>query len=132
MSGSTPSSRIKIRAKQSGPKKSSARRSSHQFAGYQRSLRQPHQESSVRRGRHPKSDRIVLQQISGGEHQSGHLDQSLTDAGAYRFSYWDSLIVSSALTEGATLIYSEDMQNGLKVENQLRIINPFADSDGAV
>lgn len=50
----------------------------------------------------------------------------------YRFSYWDSLIVSSALTEGATLIYSEDMQGGLKVENQLQIINPFADSGNAV
>lgn len=44
----------------------------------------------------------------------------------YRFSYWDSLIVACALTEGTTVLYSEDMQSDLLVENRLRIINPFA------
>ncbi|HEX8891614.1 MAG TPA: PIN domain-containing protein [Pyrinomonadaceae bacterium] len=43
----------------------------------------------------------------------------------YSFSYWDSLIVSSALAEEATTMYSEDMHSGLLVENRLRIINPF-------
>ena len=47
--------------------------------------------------------------------------------GRYRFSYWDSLIVACALTEGATILYSEDMQSGLIVENRLQIINPFAE-----
>lgn len=49
----------------------------------------------------------------------------------YRFSYWDSLIVACALAEGAAIVYSEDMQSGLVVENRLQIVNPFADS-GAV
>ena len=43
----------------------------------------------------------------------------------YNFSYWDSLIVSSALHIGARLLYSEDMHNGLVVDKSLKIINPF-------
>jgi hypothetical protein len=43
----------------------------------------------------------------------------------YAFSFWDSTIVSSALHAGASVLYSEDMQAGLVVENQVRIINPF-------
>jgi predicted nucleic acid-binding protein len=44
----------------------------------------------------------------------------------HHFSYWDSLIVACALTEGATLLYSEDLHSGLIIKNRLRIINPFA------
>ena len=43
----------------------------------------------------------------------------------YTFSFWDSTIVSSALHAGASVLYSEDMQAGLVVENRVRIINPF-------
>jgi predicted nucleic acid-binding protein len=43
----------------------------------------------------------------------------------YRYSYWDSLIVTSALQSNCTVIYSEDMQHNQKIENQLSIINPF-------
>src|SRR5215831_11826976 len=43
----------------------------------------------------------------------------------YAFSFWDSLIVASALHAEATVLYSEDMQDGLLVENRMRIINPF-------
>jgi predicted nucleic acid-binding protein len=43
----------------------------------------------------------------------------------YAFSFWDSTIVSSALHGGASVLYSEDMQAGLVVENRVRIINPF-------
>ena len=44
----------------------------------------------------------------------------------YSFSYFDSLIVSAALETGSTLLYSEDMHNGLIIEGQLTIVNPFA------
>jgi len=44
----------------------------------------------------------------------------------YKLSFWDSIIVASALQGGAVRLYSEDMQNGLVVENKLTIINPFA------
>jgi predicted nucleic acid-binding protein len=44
---------------------------------------------------------------------------------AYSFSFWDSLIVSSALNNECVNLYSEDMQHGMKVSNSLNIINPF-------
>jgi predicted nucleic acid-binding protein len=43
----------------------------------------------------------------------------------YGFSFWDSTIVSSALHAGTSVLYSEDMQDGLVVDNRVRIINPF-------
>jgi len=43
----------------------------------------------------------------------------------YKYSYWDSLILSSALENGCTVLYSEDMQHNQLIENQLKIINPF-------
>lgn len=43
----------------------------------------------------------------------------------YSLSYWDSLIVASALNNECAILYSEDMQDGLEVHNKLKIINPF-------
>ncbi len=43
----------------------------------------------------------------------------------YPFSFWDGLIVASALAANTEILYSEDMQNGLRVENKLKIVNPF-------
>ena len=43
-----------------------------------------------------------------------------------QLSFWDSLIVASALASGAQTLYSEDMQDGLIVEGRLTIVNPFA------
>jgi predicted nucleic acid-binding protein len=45
--------------------------------------------------------------------------------GQHTFSFWDSLIVASALSSNATVLYSEDMQDGLVIENRLCIVNPF-------
>ena len=44
---------------------------------------------------------------------------------SYSLSFWDSLIVSSAIVAGATLLVTEDMQDGLRIEGQLRVVNPF-------
>jgi len=44
---------------------------------------------------------------------------------AYSLSYWDSLIVAAALVGGADTLYSEDMQSGLIIANQLTVTNPF-------
>jgi predicted nucleic acid-binding protein len=44
----------------------------------------------------------------------------------WQFSFWDSLIVSSAPRSGAEVLYTEDMSDGLVVENRLTITNPFA------
>jgi len=43
----------------------------------------------------------------------------------HALSFWDSLIVASALATDATVLYSEDRQNGLVVENRVGIVNPF-------
>jgi len=43
----------------------------------------------------------------------------------YLFSYWDSLVLSSALENECTLLYSEDMQNEQLINGVLRVVNPF-------
>ena len=37
----------------------------------------------------------------------------------YSFSYWDSLIVANALNSGSDALISEDMQDGLRIENMV-------------
>jgi predicted nucleic acid-binding protein len=44
--------------------------------------------------------------------------------GHYSFSYWDSLVVATAITAECSVIYSEDMQNNHRI-GRLSIINPF-------
>jgi predicted nucleic acid-binding protein len=43
----------------------------------------------------------------------------------YSLSFWDSLILSAALLSSCDIIYSEDMQHNLLIENKLKIVNPF-------
>lgn len=46
----------------------------------------------------------------------------------YQFSYWDSLIVASALEAGCSILYSEDMQDSQIVDGTLSIRNPLVAS----
>lgn len=43
----------------------------------------------------------------------------------YQLSYWDSLIVATALRAVAKQLFIEDMQHGLVIESCLTIWNPF-------
>ena len=43
----------------------------------------------------------------------------------YTFSFWDSLIVASALQAGCTTLYTEDLNHGMIVDKKLHIVNPF-------
>ncbi len=43
----------------------------------------------------------------------------------YKLQYYDSLIVATALENDCDILYSEDMQHELVIDNQLKIINPF-------
>ncbi|OGU36801.1 MAG: hypothetical protein A2068_08130 [Ignavibacteria bacterium GWB2_35_6b] len=43
----------------------------------------------------------------------------------YSYSFWDSLIIASALESDCNLLFTEDLQSGQKIENQLEIINPL-------
>jgi predicted nucleic acid-binding protein len=45
--------------------------------------------------------------------------------GQNKLSFWDSVIVASALYSNIDILYSEDMQDGFMVENKLKIVNPF-------
>lgn len=45
----------------------------------------------------------------------------------YRFSYWDSLIIASALESNCSALYTEDLQHGQVIEKKLKIINPFSE-----
>lgn len=41
-----------------------------------------------------------------------------------KLSFWDSLVISAALAEGCTTLYSEDLNNG-QIIHGLEIVNPF-------
>jgi predicted nucleic acid-binding protein len=43
----------------------------------------------------------------------------------FNYSYWDCLILASALENNCTILYTEDMQDGQTVEGKLKILNPF-------
>lgn len=45
----------------------------------------------------------------------------------YKFSYWDSLIIASALESNCSALYTEDLQHGQVIEKKLKILNPFSD-----
>ena len=53
-------------------------------------------------------------------------DRSRLVAEQYRLNVYDAMIVAAALITGCETLYSEDMQDGLLIDHQLRICNPFA------
>lgn len=56
------------------------------------------------------------------------LEQSVRLIEKYDFQIFDSIILSAALAADCHILYSEDMQHGLLVNDQLKIINPFANN----
>lgn len=53
------------------------------------------------------------------------MDRSASD----QLSYWDALIIESAIKAGCDVLYSEDLQAGRQIEG-LTIVNPFVDMPG--
>ncbi|MCU0573923.1 MAG: PIN domain-containing protein [Syntrophobacteraceae bacterium] len=53
-------------------------------------------------------------------------DRGRLVAERYNLSVYDAMIVAAALLAGCKTLYSEDMQEGLLIDQQLRICNPFA------
>ena len=45
----------------------------------------------------------------------------------YKFSFYDSVIVASALHARCKTLYSEDLQHGQVIEKQLKVTNAFED-----
>jgi predicted nucleic acid-binding protein len=52
-------------------------------------------------------------------------DRGLAVFERYRFSLYDSILVATALISGAKILYSEDLQHGQIIDNQLRVTNPI-------
>ena len=52
-------------------------------------------------------------------------DRGLAVFERYRFSLYDSMLVATALISGAKILYSENLQNGQVIDDQLRVTNPF-------
>ena len=52
-------------------------------------------------------------------------ESALSLAKRHDFPFFDALIVASALEAGCSQLYSEDFQDGMKVEGRLTIRNPF-------
>lgn len=46
-------------------------------------------------------------------------------ADRYRFSFYDSLIISAALESNCTVLYSEDLHDGQVIEGTLTVKSPF-------
>jgi predicted nucleic acid-binding protein len=53
--------------------------------------------------------------------------QAIDIANRLKYSFYDSLIIASALQAGCSVLYSEDLQHGQKIGG-LRILNPFVES----
>jgi predicted nucleic acid-binding protein len=43
----------------------------------------------------------------------------------YNISFWDSLIVASAIENKCTILYTEDLHHSQLIAGRLRILNPF-------
>ena len=55
-------------------------------------------------------------------------ERGLSIAERYGFSVYDSLIVAAALLAGCSLLWTEDLQDGQRIEDQLTVKSPFATS----
>lgn len=53
------------------------------------------------------------------------LENTMHVMNTYKYSFWDSMMLASALVNNCEVIYSEDMHHNQIVENRLKIINPF-------
>ena len=56
------------------------------------------------------------------------IQKAILLAEKHRYSYFDCLMLASALSSGCSVLYSEDMHHSHAVEGSLKIIIPFADA----
>ena len=51
--------------------------------------------------------------------------ESLNIHERYRFSFWDSLVIATALENNCGILFTEDLHHNQIIEGQLRVFNPF-------
>jgi len=79
-------------------------------------------------GKSPKDVRNVINELSKIpvlELTENTTTKALDVIDKYHFSFWDSMLVASALENKCSILYSEDFQHGQIIDDKLRIINPF-------
>lgn len=65
-------------------------------------------------------DVCVIEPLTVAVHDDAH-----RLAEQYALAWYDALIVSAALAAGCKTLFSEDMHDGLRIENSLTVRNPF-------
>ncbi len=68
----------------------------------------------------------VLRPLLAVHSSQALISEALRLADRHRLSWYDSLIVASAIEGGCGILYSEDFQHGQRFR-QLKVENPFAD-----
>jgi len=63
---------------------------------------------------------LTVHPVALDTHEAG-----LRLAERYGFSIYDAMIVASALQAGCDMMWSENMQHGMRLDEGLRIVNPF-------
>lgn len=58
------------------------------------------------------------------EISSSHILKAIRKSINLQFSFWDALIIEAAISGGASILYTEDLQHGKIIDN-LKILNPF-------
>jgi predicted nucleic acid-binding protein len=62
--------------------------------------------------------------VAGPAHP-GLYHRALDIQARYRYGFYDALIIAAALSDGCSRLYSEDFQDGQRIEG-LTIVNPFS------
>lgn len=66
---------------------------------------------------------LTVEPVTTATHEKG-----LALSERYGLSIYDAMVVAAALAAECDTLLSEDMQDGLLIENRLRIVNPFKQS----
>jgi predicted nucleic acid-binding protein len=67
---------------------------------------------------------LLVEPVTVDTHEIG-----IEIAERYGLSIYDAMIVAAALHAGCDILWSEDMQDGMVLEDRLRIVNPFRSRD---
>jgi len=57
--------------------------------------------------------------------EEGTIKNALQIKKTLEYSYWDSLVIASALENNCSVLYTEDMQDSQIINSKLTIVNPF-------
>ena len=68
----------------------------------------------------------IIEQVKVMPIALGTIKQCIIIKEKYGYSWWDSMVLTSALEHDCEILYSEDMQSNQIIEDRLRIVNPFA------